>query len=136
MSTDYLESLQLFINTFVERQSLDRLAYLLSKRTRYHDFLHELTHDFGTFNHSLIVHKGANIYNTTKVMSLMGLSMKSVQYAYLIGKSPRFSDGDMSSSIDLLDDVIGSMTDSIVFLPKKLCAYYEGHEGFGLILKS
>lgn len=132
MNTEYLIT---FVNSFVIRNRRARFLEFLASKRRYNDFLNELLHDPRHFDPRVIVELPGNEQTIHHVLSQLR-ALGGGETAYMVGDCGEFEDGHTGNLETLLHTCIGSMEDALVYCLKGNVAYYEGHEGFRLILRA
>ncbi len=131
MNTEYLNRI---IDTYVVDKKRQRLRELMTSRRRYGQFLDELLHDPRNFEAVRLYKLAANERNVDAVLRLLR-GVGADDHGYMVGDCRRHEDGAMGSLHGLLEECIGSQTDALVYCPAANAAYYEGHEGFGYLLR-
>jgi hypothetical protein len=131
MNADYLNRI---IDTYVIRNKRPRLRELMASSKRYAQFLDELLHDPRNFDAACVDRLAADQRTVDAVLRrLRGLETGDT--AYMVGDCRKYDDGATGPLRELLDDCVGSETDALVYCPSANAAYYEGHEGFGYLLR-
>jgi hypothetical protein len=132
MNPEYLTAI---VNNFVLRSQRSRFLAFLASRKRYPDFLHDLLHDPRHFAPDVILQLRGNERSSDYVFAQLR-TLGAGPEGYLLGDCGEFEDGHVDKLRTLLDACVGSMDDALVYCPDASAAYYEGHEGFGLILRA
>jgi hypothetical protein len=128
------EHLTAIVNTFVLPSRRARLLEFLVSKRRYPDFLDNLLHDSRYLNPQVIVELPGNERSVDAVLAHLR-ALGGGDEAYLVGHCAELEDGQTGSLRTLLEACVGSMDDALVYCPRAKVAYYEGHEGFGYILR-
>jgi hypothetical protein len=132
MNKEYLTRI---VQTFVLPNRRDRFLSFMESTRRYNDFLDNLLHDPRYLDPRTIEHlSGAEKSATVVATKLRRLGARSD--AYLVGHCGELEDGTRAPLNDLLEACVGSMTDCMVYCADANVAYYEGHEGFGYLLRA
>jgi hypothetical protein len=131
MNKEYLTTL---VNSFVVRNRRARFLEFLASERRYSDFLDGLLHDPRHFDPQVVVELPGNEHTASNVLSRLR-ALGGGDEAYLVGDCGEFKDGHVANLETLLHSCVGSMEDALVYCLKGHVAYYEGHEGFRLILR-
>lgn len=131
MNREYLAAI---VNTFVLPSRRARLLALSSSKRRYADFLHDLLHDPRYLDPRVIVELADNERLSAHVLARLR-ALGAGAEGYLVGDCGDFEDGRVAALPELLEVCVGSMQDALVYCPGSRVAYYEGHEGFGYILR-
>ncbi len=131
MNREYLTTL---VNSFVVRNRRARFLEFLASERRYRDFLEGLLHDPRHFDPRVVVELPGNEQTVHHVLSRLH-ALGGGDEAYLVGYCGEFKDGHTGNLETLLRTCVGSVEDALVYCLKGNVAYYEGHEGFRLILR-
>jgi hypothetical protein len=131
MNREYLTT---FVNNFVVSNRRARFLEFLASERRYPDFLDGLLHDPRHFDPQVIVELPGKEHTARHVLSRLK-ALGGGDEAYLVGDCGEFEDGHVGNLETLLRSCVGSMEDALVYCLKGNVAYYEGHEGFRLILR-
>ena len=131
MNTEYLNRI---IDTYVIRKKRPRFRELMASRRRYSQFLDELLHDPRNFEPASLYKLAAGERNVDAVLRLLR-AVGADDNAYMVGDCRRYDDSAGGTLRGLLEDCVGSQADALVYCPSANAAYYEGHEGFGYLLR-
>ena len=129
-----LGTLAQVVRCFVLPSRRDRLSFLLASPKRYDDFLHDLLHDTRYLDPRCVRPLGPKEPTVEAALAALGVDRAGVA-GYLVGDARTLPDGAAGELETLLAACVGSMRDSMVFAPSLGAAYFEGHEGWGLILR-
>jgi len=130
MNTKYLEDI---VINFVRKDRRDRLLGFLSTPKRYDDFLEALLRDDRFFDKDCIVKLRADEQNPASVhqaITRLGASGK----CYVASLDVDL-DGQILDLHKVLEKVVGTSSESLVYVPNGPAGYFEGHEGWRMILR-
>jgi hypothetical protein len=128
------EYLRLIINSFVQKDRRSRLLELLAVERRYDDFLESLLRDPRHIDQHCIIKLPSSQQSPDLIYQRL-LAEGAKPPVYVVS-SDYNEDGKEFVDIEAaVSQFTGNNSEALLFFPKVLIGYYEGHEGWRYVLK-
>ena len=131
MNETYLRD---FINHLVWAKRRERFLEMLEKPAKYADRMYELLRDTRYFEPSAILEIPSRQQHSQFVFQEMQ-RLGAGQKCYILSTDDE-QDGQIKNLRESLEQLVGTQAETLLYCWIGKVAYFEGHEGFRVLLKS